>query len=130
MRWFVQVDGSTGRFSYADGGHGLTVVIRADGAHEMLPALGLPLGVVPGASWAAASGELRPGDRLLAFTDGALDLFDGSLDSVAPLIDLVRTAADAAETVGRIADAAAAAASRGTLGDDVSAVCVRYAGGA
>ncbi len=125
-----RVDGSTGRFSYADGGHGLTVLIRADGAHEMLPALGLPLGVVPGASWAAASGELRPGDRLLAFTDGALDLFDGSLDSVAPLIDLVRTAADAAETVGRIADAAAAAASRGTIGDDVSAVCVRYAGGA
>ncbi|OUE23497.1 PP2C family protein-serine/threonine phosphatase [Clavibacter michiganensis] len=125
-----RIDGSTGRLAYADGGHGLTVLIRADGGHEMLPALGLPLGVVPDATWAAGSDELRPGDRLLAFTDGALDLFDGSLDSIAPLIDLVRTAADAAETVGRIADAAAEAAARGTLGDDVSAVCVRYAGGA
>jgi sigma-B regulation protein RsbU (phosphoserine phosphatase) len=125
-----RVDGSTGRFAYADGGHGLTALIRADGTHEMLPALDLPLGVVPGASWSAATGELRPGDRLLSFTDGALDLFDGSLDSVAPLVELVRDAVDAAETVGRIADAAAAAAARGTLGDDVSAVCVRYAGGA
>jgi sigma-B regulation protein RsbU (phosphoserine phosphatase) len=125
-----RVDGSTGRFAYTDGGHGLTVLIRADGAHEMLPALGLPLGVVPGADWSAGSGELRPGDRLVAFTDGALDLFDGSLDSVGPIVDLVRTAADAAETVGRIAHAAAEAAARGALGDDVSAVCVRYAGGA
>jgi sigma-B regulation protein RsbU (phosphoserine phosphatase) len=106
------------------------VLLRADGTHETLPALGLPLGVVPGATWAPASGQLRPGDRLLAFTDGALDLFDGSLDSVAPLVELVRTAGDAAETVGRIIDAAAQAAARGALGDDVSAVCVRYAGGA
>ncbi|WP_259336546.1 PP2C family protein-serine/threonine phosphatase, partial [Clavibacter phaseoli] len=87
-----RVDGSTGRFAYADGGHGLTALIRVDGTHEMLPALDLPLGVVPGASWSAATGELRPGDRLLSFTDGALDLFDGSLDSVAPLVELVRTA--------------------------------------
>jgi sigma-B regulation protein RsbU (phosphoserine phosphatase) len=118
-----RIDGSTGRFAYADGGHGLTVVLRADGTHEVLPALGLPLGVVPDATWVPVSGELRPGDRLLAFTDGALDLFDGSLDSVAPLVELVRTAGDAAETVRRIADAVA-----GTrVGDDVSAVCVRNA---
>lgn len=121
-----RIDGSTGRFSYADGGHGLTLVLRADGSHETLPALGLPLGVVPDATWAAAGGELRPGDRLLAFTDGALDLFDGSLDSVAPLIELVRDASDAAETVQRIHDAVAAV----RVGDDVTAVCVRYAGGA
>jgi sigma-B regulation protein RsbU (phosphoserine phosphatase) len=123
-----RIDGPTGRFAYADGGHGLTVLLRADGSHETLPALGLPLGVVPGASWSAAVGELRPGDRLLTFTDGALDLFDGSLDSVAPLVELVRSAADAAETVQRIADATAEAAARGVLGDDVSAVCVRHAG--
>jgi len=121
-----RIDGSTGRFSYADGGHGLTLVLRADGSHETLPALGLPLGVVPDATWGTASGALRPGDRLLAFTDGALDLFDGSLDSVAPLIELVRDAADAAETVQRIHDAVAGA----RVGDDVTAVCVRYAGGA
>jgi sigma-B regulation protein RsbU (phosphoserine phosphatase) len=123
-----RIDGPTGRFAYADGGHGLTVLLRADGSHETLPALGLPLGVVPGATWSAAVGELRPGDRLLTFTDGALDLFDGSLDSVAPLVELVRSAADAAETVQRIADATAEAAARGVLGDDVSAVCVRHAG--
>ncbi|PPF52319.1 protein phosphatase [Clavibacter michiganensis] len=125
-----RIDGSTGAFSYADGGHGLTVVLRADGTHETVPALGLPLGVVPDAEWATGSGRLAPGDRLITFTDGALDLFDGSLDSVGPLVDLVRSASDAAETVGRIADAAAAATARGAMGDDVSAVCVRYAGGA
>jgi sigma-B regulation protein RsbU (phosphoserine phosphatase) len=123
-----RIDGSTGRFAYADGGHGLTVLLRADGSHETLPALGLPLGVVPGASWSTGDGELRPGDRLLTFTDGALDLFDGSLDSVAPLVELVRSAADAGETVQRIADATAAAGARGLLSDDVSAVCVRHAG--
>jgi sigma-B regulation protein RsbU (phosphoserine phosphatase) len=121
-----RVDGSTGRFSYADGGHGLTLLLRADGSHETLPALGLPLGVVPDATWTPASGELRPGDRLLAFTDGALDLFDGSLDSVGPLVDLVRDADGAAETVQRIHDAVAGV----RVGDDVTAVCVRYAGGA
>ncbi|MDA3805388.1 SpoIIE family protein phosphatase [Clavibacter sp. CT19] len=121
-----RVDGSTGAFAYADGGHGLTLVLRADGSHETLPALGLPLGVVPDATWTTAAGELRPGDRLLAFTDGALDLFDGSLDSVVPLVELVRDAADAAETVQRIHDAVAGV----RVGDDVTAVCVRYAGGA
>jgi sigma-B regulation protein RsbU (phosphoserine phosphatase) len=122
-----RIDGSTGRFAYADGGHGLTVLLRADGSHETLPARGLPLGVVPGATWTAGRGVLRAGDRLLSFTDGALDLFDGSLDSVAPLVELVRSASDAAETVRRIADATADAAARGLLSDDVSAVCVRHA---
>jgi sigma-B regulation protein RsbU (phosphoserine phosphatase) len=51
-----RVDGSTGRFSYADGGHGLTLLLRADGSHETLPALGLPLGVVPDATWTPAAG--------------------------------------------------------------------------
>ncbi len=84
----ARLDFASGVLSYADAGHGLTVIVRADGTMERLAATGLPLGISHD-TWQTETVSLATGDTLLSFTDGVLDLFDGTLESVATLCDLV-----------------------------------------
>lgn len=86
----ARVDTTTGAVEYADAGHGLTLVVRSDGSCERLSTLDLPLGISGDAAWEAHSTRLGPGDLLLSCTDGALDLFDGTLDALDRLAALVR----------------------------------------
>jgi hypothetical protein len=100
------LDAATGDLTYADAGHGLTVVIRADGAHERLEATGLPLGVLDEEEREQRVVHLAPGDLLVTFSDGVLDVVDGSLAGVPMVVDALRGAqsADAAvEAVLRLA---------------------------
>ncbi len=100
------LDAATGEVTYADAGHGLTVVLRADGTDERLPATGLPLGVLDEEAREQRTVRLGPGDLLVAFSDGALDVVDGSTAAVPVVVDAVRGArsADAAvEAVLRLA---------------------------
>jgi serine/threonine protein phosphatase PrpC len=46
--------------------------------------------------------DLHPGDALVVFTDGLLDLFDGTLDSVPHITALVRASADPHECLRSI----------------------------
>lgn len=83
-----RLDFTSGVLSYADAGHGLTVIVRSDGTIERLPATGLPLGFA-NELWTLETTTLAAGDTLLSFTDGVLDLFDGTLASVDQLCALV-----------------------------------------
>jgi len=74
-----RLDTRTGEFTRVDAGHGLHMTLRADGRVERQPSNGLPLGVVPGDTWTETRTVLEPGDMSLAFSDGLLDLFDGTL---------------------------------------------------
>jgi sigma-B regulation protein RsbU (phosphoserine phosphatase) len=91
----ARIDTSTGAIVYADGGHGLTIVVHPDGSYERLEATGLPIGIVSDGLWTRGEAVLARGDRLLTFTDGLLDLFDGSLGSLDPIAALVRAAGSA-----------------------------------
>jgi sigma-B regulation protein RsbU (phosphoserine phosphatase) len=113
-----RLDTATGRVDFVDAGHGLTVLIHADGSFQRLAALGLPLGITEDGGWATQTLELGVGDSLVSFTDGVLDLYDGTLGSLARAVELVR---DSAGTPAFFASLAALAAS-GTATDDITAL--------
>ena len=115
-----RLDMDTGVVSYVDAGHGLSVVVRRNGAAERLATLDFPLGVDSEAQWHENSVTLSVGDTLISVSDGVLDLFDGTLDSLTRVEDIVRRAHTAQEVV----DSLVAFTGR-TQPDDVTIVVVR-----
>jgi hypothetical protein len=118
------LDPATGDVRYADAGHGLTVVVRADGGSERLEATGLPLGVLPETTRGQRTTHLDPGDVLVSVSDGVLDLVDGTLAGLPPVVDAVRGAASADAAVSAVLQLAADVRERP---DDLTVVAVRRA---
>jgi serine phosphatase RsbU (regulator of sigma subunit) len=106
---------------FADAGHGLTVVVRADGTAERMLSTGLPLGAWPDSEWDELELQLGPGDALVSVSDGVLDLYDGTLTALERLVALVRSSPDAQGAVDRVVRAAG----RQELVDDVTVLVVR-----
>ncbi|PPH51696.1 PP2C family protein-serine/threonine phosphatase [Rathayibacter sp. AY1E2] len=119
-----RLDTASGRIDFVDAGHGLTVLLRADGSFQRLAALGLPLGIAEDGGWITQTVELAVGDSLLAFTDGVLDLYDGTLQSLARAVDLARDSADTAEFL----QALKALAASGSASDDITALVLTRTG--
>jgi serine phosphatase RsbU (regulator of sigma subunit) len=117
----ARVDTSSGRVDYADAGHGLTFLVRADGSHERLVSEDVPLGLGLTERWSTTGLELQPGDMIVSCSDGVLDLFDGTaadLDRIAALVARERSAAGVIAAVARLA--------RDTvLPDDVTVIAAR-----
>lgn len=99
------LDTRTGLLRYADAGHGLSVVIRTDGTSERLASTDLPIGIAQGGGWTAHETTLNPGDVLFTCSDGALDLYDGTLGALDELAALVRRSADDASLFAALSDA-------------------------
>lgn len=110
-----------GRLRYADAGHGLTLHVRADGSWERLSATDLPLGLGVDAHWETRELVLEEGDMLVSFSDGVLELWDGSLAAAEHVGSLAASSACAAELV----DAVTRLAVRTTNPDDVTVLAVR-----
>jgi hypothetical protein len=70
------VDLRTGTVRYVDAGLGLCALRRADGSVEVLAGEGRPVGVLPDDRWTTQETTMGPGDRLLLFSDGLLDLVE------------------------------------------------------
>jgi hypothetical protein len=74
----AKIDPATGRAQTVDAGHGLTLTVKADGSVMRPPPGGsLPLGIMPDERWPEAPFQLDPGDTVIAFSDGLLDLHPG-----------------------------------------------------
>ena len=71
----LDVDGMTLR--YANAGHNAPILTRKDGAQVRLEEGGLILGIFEERSYEEGEIELRPGDRLVMFTDGVCEAVDG-----------------------------------------------------
>ncbi|HEY8588936.1 MAG TPA: GAF domain-containing SpoIIE family protein phosphatase [Naasia sp.] len=103
----AHLDELSGVVSYVDAGHGLTLVVRADGTSERLTSTGLPLGVGWDGSWEEGEIELRHGDTLVSVSDGVLDALNGTLDALDEVEKAVRAAPPHApaivEAVGALA---------------------------
>lgn len=103
----LRIDPGTGRVVHADAGHGLAVLVRADGSTTALRSHDLPIGLQP-ASTPRTPGylDLEAGDRVLLATDGLFAL-DGLADLDA-LLALARSTTDGTELVDRVRSLATA----------------------
>jgi sigma-B regulation protein RsbU (phosphoserine phosphatase) len=67
---YLRLDAGRGELAYANAGHNPPLLGRANGEVVPLGASGTVLGVFPEAEYRSASLPLRPGDRLVLYTDG------------------------------------------------------------
>lgn len=124
----AQLDPGAGRVEYVDAGHGLAVVVGADGRTTRLEPGGPPLGFAaaldpdsPPPVRDAAHVDLAPGDVLVAFSDGVLDVLDGTVASVDEVARRLAGAAGATDAVDRVLALARGATDRP---DDLTVVAV------
>ncbi len=112
-------DGTT---HWVDAGHGLSVLLRADGDDEWLRSDDLPIGV--GTEWAPQRTVLGPGDVVVSVSDGVLDLFGGDLDAPERFRDFLRTHRDPDQLVAAVQELGGLVDHE----DDVTLLAVRYEG--
>lgn len=116
------VDLDDGYLRYVDAGSGLGLLVRADGTPVPLGGDDRPLGVLPDDHWTEHTARIGPGDRLLLFSDGLLDLIDDPVDWVGPVAELVAAADDG---VGLLRSVRRLALQRTALDDVTVLVVVR-----
>jgi stage II sporulation SpoE-like protein/GAF domain-containing protein len=118
----ARLDPERGLLRYTDAGHGLMLLVRSDGTAHRPQAGGLPLGVLADQQWNEEVVDLRPGDTALAFSDGLLDLYDGTLASLDQIAEVVRDCVDATHVVDRFS---VLARRLGVRVDDVTVIAIR-----
>ncbi|WP_458782327.1 PP2C family protein-serine/threonine phosphatase [Arthrobacter sp. D3-16] len=110
-----------GRVLFADGGHGLTLLVRANKTWERLSSRDLPVGLMPDTQWDTHEIFLNPGDMIISFSDGILDLYDGTLEAMSNVAQLALCADSAQDLV----DTVSAKAAENSNPDDVTILAIR-----
>jgi phosphoserine phosphatase RsbU/P len=114
-------DPRTGDLAYVDAGHGHARLLRGGAAQELLPRRSAPIGMFPDTQYVSGRVTLNPGDSLVVFSDGLLDLRPDLAIKEVQLPGDVRRAGSAQEMVEILARGA-----RGrTLADDVTVLALR-----
>lgn len=111
-----------GLVRFTDAGHGLMLLVRADGTVHRPERGGMPLGWPYEQEWQERVLRLAPGDMIVAFSDGLLELYDGTLAALDEVAAVVRVAATSDEVVAHVAGLAGRLA---VLPDDVTVVAIR-----
>ena len=70
---YVVLDTASSRLVYSNAGHNPPILARGDGSIERLEPSGMVLGVLPEGVYEQADIDVRPGDRLVLFTDGIVE---------------------------------------------------------
>ena len=127
---FLGVLDSSGRLEFINAGHPPPLILRRGEIAEPFLETSFPVGLIPGAEYAASSVTLDPGDTLVLFSDGVTEAMDpdeemferaGLIEALkdqqdAPLDQLQKTILDSVDTFARGASQA----------DDVTVLLVRY----
>ena len=116
----AQLETESGEVRYIDAGHGLSLVLRADGSRTRLTSENPPLGTGMDTIWEEQSIQLNLGDTLVSVSDGVLDLFDGTLSSLGKIEEIVRNSGSAQAAVDTVLDLAGSNAP-----DDVTILVIR-----
>jgi sigma-B regulation protein RsbU (phosphoserine phosphatase) len=114
-------DPSSGELRYVDAGHGHARLLRGATAQEILPLRSAPIGIFPDTLFAVGTVSLNPGDALVVFSDGLLDLRPDLATKDVPLPYEARRAGTAQELVDILAQG-----SKGRdLFDDVTVLALK-----
>lgn len=70
---YAEIDLLSGALTLVQAGHPHPLILRGSGRVEALGQGGLPIGLIPGASWQSVSAVLVPGDRLVLASDGVTE---------------------------------------------------------
>jgi sigma-B regulation protein RsbU (phosphoserine phosphatase) len=129
---YAELSLRTGRVSFVQAGHPPPLVLRGDGTTEFAGGGGLPVGLIPGASWDDETLQLAPGDRLLIYSDGVTEC-EAPSGAMLEEPGLARIAAAKAGLAGRpfleaILKDLEAYAGTSDFGDDVSMALIEYRG--
>jgi sigma-B regulation protein RsbU (phosphoserine phosphatase) len=114
-------DSETGDLHYIDAGHGYTRLLRGSSAQELLPERSAPIGIFPDTKFAIGKAHLNPGDTLVVFSDGLIDLRPDLATKDVPLPFEARQA----NNVQDLVDILARGARDGELMDDVTVLALR-----
>ncbi len=68
--FLASVDGKSGLVRFANAGHNPALLVRSGGETQWLGSTGVPLGLLPQATYTSDQVELMPGDLLVLYTDG------------------------------------------------------------
>jgi serine phosphatase RsbU (regulator of sigma subunit) len=127
---FFEFQEATGELRYLNAGHFDPILMHPDGTVSRLQGGGPPLGMLPDVGYTARSVTTNPGDLLILFTDGLVELADPSgeffevdriLTTIQPIRDL---------PLGEISSQVIAAATRfrerDDLADDLTLFMMRF----
>jgi len=114
-------DPKTGNVEYVDAGHGHARLLRGATGQELLPERSAPIGIFPDTQFVVGRATLAPGDSLVVFSDGLLDLRPDLATRDVPLPSDARRAATAQEMV----DILAHGAREKELFDDVTVLALK-----
>ncbi len=131
---YATVDLRTGLVKLVQAGHPHPLLLRADGREEFVGLGGLPVGLLPDATFEQVEFQMRPGDRLLLYSDGFTESVrpNGCMIDAEGLLQLIRDCAPnqtgrafLEELFGRLTREVTSTKS---FEDDVSATLFEYSG--
>src|ERR1039457_5200944 len=71
--FWAEYDAHTGMLTYVNAGHPSPILTHSTGPIERLNSVGVPIGMFANAPYTATTLQMRPGSRLVIFTDGLTD---------------------------------------------------------
>ncbi|TMG62329.1 MAG: fused response regulator/phosphatase [Chloroflexi bacterium] len=119
--FYGRFDPRTGQLDYVDAGHGHARLLRGSTSQELLPQRSAPIGMFPDTQFISGTVTLNPGDSLVVFSDGLLDLRPDLATKEVQLPYEARRAATAQEMVNMLARGARDR----ELSDDVTVLALR-----
>ena len=74
---FLRLHAGSGEMEVVNAGHNPGFLVHPDGKTQQFDAAGTPLGLLPGMSYSIEKSGFTPGSRLLFYTDGLTEVFQG-----------------------------------------------------
>lgn len=127
--FYAELDPQTGALSFLNAGHNPPLIVHADGTIETLSSGGLPLGIMPDASYSEGRTQLSPGAALVIYSDGVSEAVNPAGEEFGParLSDVVvkNVKASAAGIRDRIEASLSTFAQGAAAADDITLVIVK-----
>lgn len=125
---FFRLDAATGNLEFVNAGHNPPfLLVSDDGPAMLIEASGTPLGLLPGSTYTVQRASFPPGARLLLYTDGLTEFFEGDEEFGSDrLVEAFRTAEplSAAAILDRIWDSLSKFTSNAPQQDDMTAIAL------